>query len=215
MAAKRRSDALRWRVVVLLESAKALCRLLLMRLTDSRPPVSPPLPEREPDPRGREPAAEPWDEAAAGGEEPGWPMPRTGLALPALPDSRDITEYLLKHVLSADDVKAPRLLLHRLTTLRGQLAEVLWILRPVVYALVLQRLRRRAGGDDGKAGWTPWVLGLGMEVLARQLARKDFADRVPGGGRGLTGLEREELRKRGWGQAWWLLRGAFYENVTR
>jgi peroxin-16 len=33
--------------------------------------------------------------------------------------------------------------------------------------------------------------------------------------RGLTGLEREELKKRGWGMAWWTMRGAFYENITR
>jgi len=33
--------------------------------------------------------------------------------------------------------------------------------------------------------------------------------------RGLTGLEREELTKRGWGIGWWVMRGAFYENITK
>lgn len=51
MAAKRRGEKVRWRVVVLLEAIKALCRLFLLRLTNSRPLVSPPLPEREIDPR--------------------------------------------------------------------------------------------------------------------------------------------------------------------
>jgi peroxin-16 len=31
----------------------------------------------------------------------------------------------------------------------------------------------------------------------------------------LTGLEREELKKRGWALGWWAMRGAFYENVTK
>lgn len=31
----------------------------------------------------------------------------------------------------------------------------------------------------------------------------------------MTNLEREEWGKRGWGVAWWGLRGAFYETVTR
>ena len=48
MVARRKGgEKTRWRVVVLLESFKALCKLLLMRLTGSRPLVSPPLPLRE------------------------------------------------------------------------------------------------------------------------------------------------------------------------
>src|ERR1700712_2727907 len=47
MTAKRRGEKTRWRVVVLLEAVKALCRMLLLRLTNSRPLMSPPLPERE------------------------------------------------------------------------------------------------------------------------------------------------------------------------
>src|ERR1700753_1296642 len=37
MVAKRRGDKSRWRVVVMLETIKALCRLMLLRLTNSRP----------------------------------------------------------------------------------------------------------------------------------------------------------------------------------
>ncbi|KAG8161203.1 hypothetical protein KVR01_009467 [Diaporthe batatas] len=47
MWAKRRGEAVRWRVVVIIEAAKALCRLLLLRITRSRPLVTPVLPERE------------------------------------------------------------------------------------------------------------------------------------------------------------------------
>ena len=66
-----------------------------------------------------------------------------------------------------------------------------------------------------KKSWTPWLIGFGMEYGCRQLAKKDFRERVVGGLRGLTGLEREELTKRGWGLSWWVMRGAFYENITK
>ncbi|KAL2015541.1 hypothetical protein VTK56DRAFT_5252 [Thermocarpiscus australiensis] len=63
MAAKRRGERTRWRVVVLIEAVKAACRLLLLRITGSRPLVTPALPEREPVPD------EPSDGDDDGGEE--------------------------------------------------------------------------------------------------------------------------------------------------
>ncbi|KAI9880486.1 MAG: Peroxisomal membrane protein pex16 [Pleopsidium flavum] len=213
MAAKRRGEKVRWRVVVLLEGIKALCRLLLLRLTNSRPLVSPPLPEREVDPR----TLEENDKSARDGMETppsegsvelGWTMPRTGLSLPTLPDSSDISTFLLSKVLTADDIKPPKALLHRVSG-QGQLAEVLFILRPVIYALAMQKW------SGGRKSWRPWLLGISIEYGARQLAKKDFQERIAGGLRGLTGLEREELRKRGWALGWWAMRGAFYENITK
>ncbi|MCJ1384941.1 Peroxisomal membrane protein pex16 [Xylographa soralifera] len=218
MAAKRKGEKIRWRVVVILEMVKALCRLLMMRLTNSRPLVSPPLPDREVDPRtveGGNTEKTQWDGMQtppideAGPDALSWTMPRTGLSLPNLPDSTEITEYLLKKVLTADDIKAPKQLLHRMTTFQGQIAESIWILRPVIYALAMQRWQ------SDKRSWRPWLLGVSLELAARQLAKKDLAERVAGGLRGLTGLEREELKKRGWSMAWWTMRGAFYENVTK
>lgn len=137
-----------------------------------------------------------------------WTMPRTGLSLPSLPDVNDVSNYLISKVLTADDIKPPKTLLHRVTG-QGQLAEVLYILRPVVYALAMQRW----SGD--KRSWRPWLIGFGMEYGCRQLAKRDFRERVAGGLRGLTGLEREELHKRGWSMGWWMMRGAFYENITK
>jgi peroxin-16 len=220
MIAKRRGNKTRWRVVVLLELIKAVCRLLLLRLTNSRPLLSPPLPEREVDPSALEESAErnPEDveaiasDRATGGsttsEESKWTMPRTGLTLPSLPDSSDISNYLLSKVMTADDIKPPKALLHRVSG-KGEIAEILYILRPVVYALALQHW------SSDKKSWRPWLLGLSIEYGARQLAKKDFQERIAGGLRGLTGLEREELRKRAWALGWWTMRGAFYENITR
>lgn len=213
MAAKRRGEKVRWRVVVFLEAVKALCRLLLLRLTNSRPLVSPPLPQREVDPSSLEDSS-----ASSNGmdtppseqsvETENWTMPRTGLSMPSLPDSSDISSYLLSKVLTADDIKPPKALLHRVSG-KGELAEALFILRPVIYALAMQHY----SGD--KRSWRPWLIGVGIEYGARQLAKKDFQERLAGGLRGLTGLEREELRKRGWALGWWMMRGAFYENVTK
>ncbi|WEW61837.1 hypothetical protein PRK78_007334 [Emydomyces testavorans] len=214
MIARRRGEKIRWRVVVLIEGLKALCRLVLLRLTNSRPLVSPPLPEREVDPRPaeNEDEAADWNGMETPKSEPSseasWVMPRTGFSLPNLPDVNDVSNYLISKVLTADDVKPPRTLLHRVTGM-GQLAEVMYILRPLIYALALQRWSGK------KKSWTPWLIGFGMEYGCRQLAKKDFRNRVAGGLRGLTGLERNELKKRGWSMGWWTMRGAFYENITK
>lgn len=211
MAAKRRGEKARWRAVVLLESIKAICRLLLLRLTNSRPLLSPPLPEREVDPGALEdhqgeglesPPSEPSDETQ-------WAMPRTGLTLPTLPSSSDISSYLLSKVLTADDIKSPKALLHRVSG-KGEFAEILYILRPVIYAVAVQYW-----ASKNRRSWQPWLLGLTIEYGARQLAKKELQERRAGGLRGLTALEKEELRKRGWGLGWWLMRGAFYETFTK
>lgn len=230
MAARRKGEKVRWRVVVLLEIVKAICRLLLLRLTNSRPLLSPPLPEREVDPSkledsNKENAKDPFDLSQDGAESPRpaselsttssndakWTMPRTGLSLPSLPDASDISNYLLSKVLTADDIKPPKTLLHRVSG-KGEIAEMLYIIRPVIYAMAMQRW---STGPEGKRDWKPWLLGFGIEYGARQLAKRDFQERIAGGLRGLTGLEREELKKRGWGLGWWVMRGAFYETITR
>jgi peroxin-16 len=141
-------------------------------------------------------------------EAENWAMPRTGLSMPSLPDSSDISSYLLSKVLTADDIKPPKALLHRVSG-KGEIAEVLFILRPVVYALAMQHF----SGD--RKSWRPWLVGLSIEYGARQLAKNDFRERLAGGLRGLTGLEKDEMRKRGWALGWWMMRGAFYENITK
>jgi peroxin-16 len=213
MAAKRKGEKVRWRVIVLLEVVKAVCRLLLLRLTNSRPLLTPPLPQREVDPSSLEDSSASTDgmdtpPSERSVEAENWTMPRTGLSMPSLPDSSDISNYLLSKVLTADDIKPPKALLHRVNG-KGELAEALYILRPVIYALAMQHF----SGD--RKSWRPWLIGVSIEYGARQLAKNDFQERLAGGLRGLTGLEREELKKRGWALGWWAMRGAFYENITK
>ena len=192
-----------------------------MRLTNSRPLINPPLPERELDPRvvlqQQEQAKDTsqWDGMDIEEEQPDkaksnspWIMPRTGLTLPTIPDTSDITEYLMKKVLTPDDVKAPKQLLHKLTTLQAQGAEIMWILRPVIYAFLLSKYHQ----NSKKSSWTPWLVGISIEAAARVLSKTGS---MSGSGNGMTGLERDELKSRGWNMAWWGLRGAFYENVTK
>ena len=218
MMAKRRGEKTRWRVVVLLEAVKAICRLILLRLTNSRPLLTPPLPEREiveekqmDDEMLPSPPSERTERSEAGSEQ--WTMPRTSLTLPPLPSSDDISSYLLSKVLTADDIKPPKALLNR-TSGFGEIAEVMFILRPVIYASAMAYWCQREDGK-GKADWRPWLLGVSIEYGAQQLAKRDLKVRRPGGARGLTQLERAEIEKRGWSLGWWAMRGAFYQNVTR
>ena len=253
MTARRRGgERSRWRCVVFLESFKALLRLILLRLTNSRPVVTPPLPLREDfAPVQQEESTEefseedmklldpiPFEPKDAFGEagiptppmsdsdkisihhNPSDPfsMPRTGFTMPTLPTPEAVSNYLLEHVITPDDIKPVQQLVHRLTSMRGQAAEALYILRPVIYAILMQRVARRYGyeGTKWKKIWGPWVAGAAIEYFARQLAKQELAANVPGGTRsGLSALEREEFTKRGWNMAWWGMRGAFYENITK
>lgn len=220
MAAKRRGGPrARWRVVVAIEAAKAACRLMLLRATRARPLLSPALPEREAVlPAAGEDDAEgadhgPGQQASVDDEpmflnadalgaphEREWAMPRTGMCLPSLPDPSDISSYLLGRVLTADDIKPATKLLNRLDG-AARSAEVLHILAPLAYALALSRGRGR-----GAKSWTPWLVGVGVEYAARQLRDRGLRT---------TPLERDEWNKRAWAMAWWAMRGAFYDKVTR
>lgn len=138
-------------------------------------------------------------------------MPRTGMSLPSLPDSGDISSYLLSRVLTAEDIKPASKLLNRLQG-KGEAAEILHILIPLIYACALGASSIRADDKSRSrrwwtSAWGPWALGVTLELAARQL-------RVDRGLRTTT-LEREEWSKRGWAMGWWTMRGAFYQGVTK
>lgn len=225
MTAKRRGgEKSRWKVVVILEALKAFCRLLLLRITRSRPLVTPVLPEREPIPEDAaadeeeeiayRSESELMDDVSVNGSASGssrdmkpahereWTMPRTGMSLPSLPEAGDISSYLLGRVLTADDIKPATKLLNQLQG-SGQGAEILQILSPLIYASAMAYNIRR-GGD--KKNWTPWLIGFAVEYAARQLRDRGLRT---------TSLEREEWSKRGWAMGWWAMRGAAYENITK
>ncbi|KAL8925913.1 MAG: hypothetical protein Q9208_003226 [Pyrenodesmia sp. 3 TL-2023] len=221
---RRGGDKARWRLVVVLEVIKAVCRTVMFWVTGRRMVVEGVGAERPNIPATSPSAGETEGEDGALSNGPDeetrvqdersneWPMPRTGMTLPILPTttSESITSFLSSRVISADDIKAAHHLVRRISNLQGQAAEIMWILRPVVYAIAMQRLQGRNRKD-----WRPWLLGLGMELAARELGKKEVRERRVGGWRGMTGVEKEELKRRSWGLAWWGMRGAFYENVTK
>jgi peroxin-16 len=212
MAAKRRGEKIRWRVVIVLEALKAVCRILLMRITNSRSLVTPPLPEREPIPNedsqsdedtlkelmGEEPTLADMDGSAKAAHEKEWIMPRTRSSLPSLPNPGDVSSYLQGRVLTADDIKPAAKLLNTLSG-SGQAAELLHILSPLIYAVALSQ-------SKDKKSWAPWVIGVSIEYTARQLRDRSLRS---------TSLEQEEWGKRYRAAGWWTMRGAFYENFTK
>lgn len=259
MLAKRRGgERSRWRIVVFLESFKAACRLILLRLTQSRPVTTSPLPQREdfaPPPmdpqedtkdlKDSKQAEEltlldpmPYD-APSSYTDNGVPtppvsesdkvpilpyslhepfsMPRTQHTLPSLPSPDSISNYLFTHILQADDVKPVALLVRQLQSYTGLAGEILYILRPLIYALLMQRLARRYGyeGTKWRKAWSPWFIGLAIEYISRQMVKKDLQCQSVWGANGLSRLEKEEMTARNWNLAWWAMRGAFYENVTK
>ena len=224
MTAKRRGgERSRWRVVVILEMVKAVCRLVLLQVTKSRPLLIPALPQREPIPAADdgteeqdqestkalsdllgEDISKEWEGLPARAQpkdyETPWLMPRTGMSLPSLPKPTDISAYLLERVLTADDIKPAQNLLNPAPTNSARAAEVLHILAPLIYAILLAR------AQDKKRAWHPWVVGLLVELAARQL--RDRGIRT-------TGLERDEWMNRAWSMGWWGMRGVFYDTVMK
>ena len=207
MAANRRGERVRWRVVVLIEALKAICRLLLLRITGGRM-VVPPLPDREPIPEEAEEGEE--VEFTDDGhlfptevkKPKEWIMPRTGLTLPVLPNPSDISNFLMQKVLTADDIKPASTLLSKISG-PAHLAEILHTIRPVIYAVAMARTKN-------KKSWKPWMIGIAIELAARQIrserGRNDERE---------SAMEKEEWSRRRWAMGWWTLRGAFYENVTK
>ena len=211
---RRGGDKRRWQLIVFLEFIKVVCRALMLRVTRWRTGITPATPEQR---------ANEEENPSSSSEEPGfdelpeddgpvakpYKMPRTHHILPPLPSAQTpISSFLSSRIVSPDAIRHASLLVRRLTTYRAQAAETLYILRPLVYALAMQRLQGK------RRDWRPWILGLAIEISARQLAKSEIRNQ-PGGIAGLSAVEKEEWNRRGWSVAWWGMRGAFYENVTR
>lgn len=155
---RRGGDKARWRLVVVLEVIKAVCRTIMFWITGRKMVIEgmgserPSVPEapsstieeiQEED--GTLSSGDSGNVSSKEARTEEWSMPRTGMKLPVLPtqDGESITDFLSKRVISADDIKAAHLLLRKISSIQGQAAEMMWILRPVVYALAMQRLQGR------------------------------------------------------------------------
>lgn len=271
MFAKRAGEKVRWRVVVLLEFVKAVCRLLIMRVTGNRPVIATSIGAENqervvktgamtPSELNHETAESKVNDTSSSAQGNVWngqvngaptapatppptppeieyTMPRTGLRLPArLPTppsssvspslsspTESISAYLSTRTLSLDDLRPPPRLVRPLTSTRAQLGEILWIIRPVFYSLALQHFAtsastsRRNFDRSWQKSWSPVLIGLSLDLLSRHLSKSAIVSDIPGGLKGLSVVEREELKQRGMfggSMGWWALRGALYENAT-
>ena len=147
---------------------------------------------------------------------------------------KQINDYLLSRVLSVNDVRRPENLVRTLTDRTAQLAEVVWIIRPLLYVLAL-----RKWGRKHKA---PFAISLAVEYLARVLRTRATADSpsanplmlaLMGGGNPILGLaaaflgsggakprpissvEQSEWARRDRSFWWYLLRGPAWHSWTR
>ncbi|KAI4266668.1 MAG: hypothetical protein L6R38_008617, partial [Xanthoria sp. 2 TBL-2021] len=160
---RRGGEKARWRLVVVLELIKAICRTMMFWVTGRRMVIEglgtgerPVIPEQQQNPEDQQQQER--ESSSACGAIAGssdqettvqeerskeWNMPRTGVKLPVLPTQggESITDFLSKRVISADDIKVASQLVRKISSYQGQLAEMMWIARPVVYALAMQRLQ--------------------------------------------------------------------------
>ncbi|PWN35481.1 peroxisome membrane protein [Meira miltonrushii] len=315
-----------WDVVVGIESVKAVLRLALLRLTETRTSIQPPIPEREVDPAMLEEdrkatlanALQPSNEGPSGStsslaasahlsglspEEQAqadvWRGSRTGLTRPTLTSihqrahpganqrppqpngirsrhplasrrsalgtaspsldnsgsgsgsdsdetlvdswtEKDVNDYLMSRTLTPNDVKKPEDLVRKLKNGMGVTAELIWILRPLLYVLALRRWGRRHK--------TPFFLSLGMEYLARLMRIRALTPpgasispsplanpllmammgdssvlsllaKLTGSGakeaRPISEVEKQEWEKRSRAFWWYLLRGPAWYSFTR
>nr|GAT44156.1 predicted protein [Mycena chlorophos] len=182
------SPRARWRVVVLLEMIKAVLRTLLLRIT-RRPLLSPPIPEREFDPDSVPPSLD--ASATSPSYSPsGTPSHLQNNRVP-LPPHPLLT--------SPPPTESPsHTLMKTLASPRDWLAEILYILRPLVYVSLLV--------SDNKKSSRPLAAALVLEVLSRTLRRTPPP---------YAALERSEYARRDRDMVWYLLRGSIWETYTK
>ncbi|OZJ04758.1 hypothetical protein BZG36_01830 [Bifiguratus adelaidae] len=119
----------------------------------------------------------------------------------------DVKKYLMSKVLTPEQLKKPYDLVHRLRGF-GVIGEYLFILRPVLYVLAIQKY--------GRHSWNPWLLSLAVEMASRELIKQYFASGGKDGSRiAMTELESGEQSYRKWLFIYYLLRAPFYERYTR
>ncbi|KDQ63594.1 hypothetical protein JAAARDRAFT_29616 [Jaapia argillacea MUCL 33604] len=209
--ARKVSVKTKWRGIVLLEIIKATLRLLLVRIT-RRPLLSPPIPERDFDPASITPPSNTSSPTLAPSSAPSSapstpehlrnnhsPLPPHSLLTPPPPMQSPIPieDFLLPKALTTSSVKAPTYLVKPLSSPKDWLAEVIYIVRPLVYASLLS--------SDRESG-RPMTVTIMMELIARNLRRTPSSS---------SSLERSEYARRDRDLLWYLLRGSIWRSYTR
>jgi len=209
---RKTSDKTRWRAVVILETIKAALRLALLRIT-RRPLVGPTVPEREFDLSALPPPSNSSSPTLVPSSPSAYSPPITPdhlrnnhiplsphhLLVPPPPTKSlaPIDDFLLPKALSPSSVKAPSALIKPLTNPKDWLAEIIYVIRPLVYAVLFSRDRKSNN---------PLVAAIAMEVISRNLRRS---------GPRVSELERSEYARRDRDILWYLFRGSIWKSYTR
>ncbi|KAI0094855.1 peroxisome membrane protein [Irpex rosettiformis] len=205
------SDRARWRGVVFLEAIKATLRLLILRIT-RRPVLSTPVPERDFDPATLPPGSGNSSPTLAPSSPPSSipstpehlknnhvPLPTHPLIVQPPPPTNEapIEGFLLSRALSPSFTKLSTSLLRGPSSPTEWMSEVLYILRPLIYVIMLSRDRRTN---------KPLMTALAVEFVSRYLRRIPSSSAV---------LERSEYAKRDRDIIWYLLRDSIWKTWTR
>ncbi|KAJ2913393.1 hypothetical protein MD484_g7007, partial [Candolleomyces efflorescens] len=212
---RKLSEKAKWRGIILLEVIKAALRILLLKTT-KRPLASPTIPERDFDPTTLPPpsSATSSPTLAPTSNVPsrlGTPDHLRNNHIPfephplLLPSSShpetSAEEYLAAKALTTASVKPSFSLLRKLSGPRDYLAEIIYILRPLVYVCLLVKDKKSRLPTNRAL-----VVVLIMEFISRNLRRSPSSSAL---------LEKEEYAKRDKDMLWYLLRGSIWETFTR
>lgn len=208
---------------------RAILRLMILKAT-RRPIVTPSLPEREFDPASIELQSASSSPTLAPSSHPDSPlmMPEhlknnhvsleisnSFLNKPgALSSEAPVEEFLLPKALSTSSVKSPSALMRELSSPTDWMAEIIYILRPLVYGsshssvgfskitefIVVGIISRNPKSTN------PLIVSLSLELFSRYLRR------IPSSS---STLERAEYARRDRDFLWYLLRGSIWQTYTR
>ncbi|KAF8560322.1 peroxisomal membrane protein PEX16 [Imleria badia] len=204
MVMKRKlSTRARWRGIVLTETIKI----------SRRPLLSPPIPERDIDPASlplssihSSPTLAPTTPSSSAPSTPDHlknnrvPLQPSALMLTPPPPGRadtSVEDYLLPKALTTASVRPSLQLVKPFVSIQDWIAEVIYILRPLVYVAMLTK-----GKHKDRALMTAFAL----ELLSRNLRRAPSASST---------VERDEYARRDRDLVWYLLRGSVWDSYTR
>ncbi|CAG8534310.1 28455_t:CDS:2 [Racocetra persica] len=217
---KKWGKEVKWKLISIIELIKVICRIILLYKTHERTVIEPTIPKREIDPSvfNSEDLNKSNDDAInhEQRESDTWVGKYTKRVHDSISIVRkgcvqssqyyDVNDYLMSKVLMVEDVRKPPDLVHKLHSF-GKLGELLYILRPLIYVIALQKY--------GNKSWRPWLLSLIIELSTIILTNSFYKKHIPGGYRWLSTLEKEERKRRIKQFFFYILRGPFYEHLTR
>lgn len=191
-------------MVVLVELIKMLLRLSLFKLSNSKTLLSPPHPEREQTLKDGAQESQLKVKNIWQGKRTGFFHPNIGSLKKAGTTVLDYKPYIFSKVLDRDTACKAENLVIKLYGL-GSLAEILYILRPLLYVLAIRKF--------GRKSWTPWIFSVALDLLSLHLKGQYFEENNLISK--LSSLEIHERKRRVILLSYYLLKGPFFKLITK